>query len=78
MKDEFANTLETKDKEAQHREAYEEDNFTRKQMSKKEMQRLKRLTLGTDMNRLTSFDDARILLDENVNMVVAIHLLIVS
>ena len=42
-------------------------------MSKKEMQKMKRLKFGTDLNRLASFDDARILLDENVNMVCSTH-----
>ena len=29
----------------------------------------KRLKLGTNLNTITSFDDARLLLDENINMV---------
>ena len=31
--------------------------------------KLKRLQRGTNLNSLTSFDDARLILDENINMV---------
>lgn len=30
---------------------------------------MKRLQRGTNLNSLSSFDDARLLLDENINMV---------
>lgn len=35
---------------------------------------MKRLQRGTNLNSLTSFDDARLLLDENINMVIILEL----
>ena len=33
---------------------------------------MKRLQRGTNLNSLTSFDDARLLLDDNLNMVICL------
>ena len=52
---------------------YEEDNFVRKPLTKVEMTRMKRLRRGTNLNSLTSFDDARLLLDDNINAVGKYH-----
>lgn len=35
----------------------------------KKQTKMKRLQRGTNLNSLSSFDDARLLLDENINMV---------
>ena len=48
--------------------SYEEENFTRKPLTKTEIAREKRLRRGANLNNLTSFDDARLLLDDNINM----------
>ena len=68
IKDSFANTLEMETKEEKHKKEYEEENFVRKPLTKKEMMRKKRLQRGANLNTLTSFEDARLLLDENINM----------
>ena len=36
------------------------------------MVRMKRQQAGSNLNSLTSFDDARVLLDENINMVISL------
>jgi U3 small nucleolar ribonucleoprotein protein LCP5 len=67
IKDTFANTIEVETTESKHKRDYEEENFMRKPLTKVEVKRAKRLQHGTNLNSLTSFEDARILLDENIN-----------
>ncbi|CAF0847034.1 unnamed protein product [Brachionus calyciflorus] len=67
IKDSYANTLEMESNEHKHRIEYEEENFVRKPLTKNEMSRIKRLKRGTNLDSLTSFDDARLLLDDNIN-----------
>ncbi|RNA34748.1 neuroguidin isoform X1 [Brachionus plicatilis] len=67
IKDSYANTIETESNEHKHKIEYEEENFVRTPMTKKEMLRIKRLKRGTNLDSLASFDDARLLLDDNLN-----------
>ncbi len=68
IRNNFANVLDNETREERHKKEYEEDYFVRKPMTKAEMMKVKRLQKGTNLNSLSSFDDARLLLDENINM----------
>lgn len=68
IRNNYANILDNETREEKHKKEYEEDNFVRKPMTKAEMMKVKRLQRGTNLNSLSSFDDARFLLDENINM----------
>lgn len=64
----YANVEVNETREERHKREYEEENFVRKPLTKAEMMKRKRLQRGTNLNSLSSFDDARLLLDENTNM----------
>jgi len=68
IKSDYANVLHTESSEQRHKIEYEEENFVRKPLTKSEIAKAKRLQRGTNLNSLTSFDDARLLLDDNLNM----------
>jgi len=68
IKNNYANILGSETREEKHKKEYEEDYFVRKPMTKTEMIKARRLQKGTNLNSLSSFDDARLLLDENINM----------
>ncbi len=69
IRNNFANVFDNETREEKHKREYEEENFVRKAKTKAELMKIKRLQKGTNLNSLTSFDDARLLLDENINMV---------
>jgi len=68
IRDQYANTIDMETARQKEKIAYEEENFVRKPLTKEEIQRARRLERGTNVNTLTSFSDARILLDDNINM----------
>lgn len=69
IRNNYANVFDNETREEKHKREYEEDNFLRKPKTKAELMKVKRLAKGTNLNSLSSFDDARLLLDENIDMV---------